>query len=101
MRILPETDYRGKIEPPVEKGVLKVERYAQTLTQGYSSYGGSYLWAPVDVKNVLHIDEMTIATSSHPKKRLNLALLNTIFNISIYLCNDFLEFRVRRRNITH
>ena len=40
-------DFRGKIEPPVEKGVLKIERYAQRLTQGYSEYGGSYLWAPV------------------------------------------------------
>ena len=40
-------DFRGKIEPPVEKGVLKIERYAQRLTQGYSAYGGSYLWAPV------------------------------------------------------
>ena len=39
-------DFRGKIEPPVEKGVLKIERYAQRLTQGYSEYGGSYLWAP-------------------------------------------------------
>ena len=40
-------DFRGKIEPPVEKAVLKIERYAQRLTQGYSAYGGSYLWAPV------------------------------------------------------
>ena len=39
-------DFRGKIEPPVEKEVLKIERYAQRLTQGYSAYGGSYLWAP-------------------------------------------------------
>ena len=39
-------DFRGKIESPVEKGVLKIERYAQRLTQGYSAYGGSYLWAP-------------------------------------------------------
>ena len=39
-------DFRGKIEPSVEKGVLKIERYAQRLTQGYSEYGGSYLWAP-------------------------------------------------------
>ena len=39
-------DFRGKIEPPVEKGVLKLERYAQRLTQVYSAYGGSYLWAP-------------------------------------------------------
>ena len=39
-------DFRGKIEPPVEKGVLKIERYAQRLTQGYSAHGGSYLWAP-------------------------------------------------------
>ena len=39
-------DFRGKIEPPVEKGVLKIERYAQRLTQGYSARGGSYLWAP-------------------------------------------------------
>ena len=39
-------DFRGKIEPPVEKGVLKIEGYAQRLTQGYSAYGGSYLWAP-------------------------------------------------------
>ena len=39
-------DFRGKIEPPVEKAVLKIERYAQRLTQGYSAYGGSYLWAP-------------------------------------------------------
>ena len=39
-------DFRGKIELPVEKGVLKIERYAQRLTQGYSEYGGSYLWAP-------------------------------------------------------
>ena len=38
-----------KIEPPVEKGVLKIERYAQRLTQGYSAYGGSYLWAPARV----------------------------------------------------
>ena len=41
-------DFRGKIEPPVEKEVLKIERYAQRLTQGYSAYGGSYLWAPVN-----------------------------------------------------
>ena len=41
-----EKDFRGKIEPPVEKGVLKIERYAQRLTQGYSAHGGSYLWAP-------------------------------------------------------
>ena len=39
-------DFRGKIEPPVEKEVLKIERYAQRLTQGYSAYGGSHLWAP-------------------------------------------------------
>ena len=39
-------DFCGKIEPPVEKEVLKIERYAQRLTQGYSAYGGSYLWAP-------------------------------------------------------
>ena len=39
-------DFRVKIEPPVEKRVLKIERYAQRLTQGYSGYGGSYLWAP-------------------------------------------------------
>ena len=39
-------DFRGKSEPPVEKGVLKIERYAQRLTQGYSAYGGFYLWAP-------------------------------------------------------
>ena len=39
-------DFRGKIKPPVEKGVLKIERHAQKLTQGYSEYGGSYLWAP-------------------------------------------------------
>ena len=39
-------DFRGKIEPPVERGVLKIERYAQRLTQGYSAHGGSYLWAP-------------------------------------------------------
>ena len=44
--ILPETDCRGKIEPPVEVVVLKIERYAQKLTQGCSAYGGSYLWAP-------------------------------------------------------
>ena len=41
-----EKDFRGKIEPPVERGVLKIERYAQRLTQGYSAHGGSYLWAP-------------------------------------------------------
>ena len=39
-------DFRGKIEPPVERGVLKIERYVQRLTQGYSAHGGSYLWAP-------------------------------------------------------
>ena len=44
-------DFRGKIEPPVERGVLKIERYAQRLTQGYSAHGGSYLWAP-DINNV-------------------------------------------------
>ena len=27
-------------------GVLKIERYGQRLTQGYSAYGGSYSWAP-------------------------------------------------------
>ena len=73
MRTLPEADFRGKIEPPVEKGVLKIERYAQRLTQGYSAYGGSYLWAPVDVQNILHEDEMTIAKNSNRKKRLKLA----------------------------
>ena len=41
-------DFRGKIEAPVEKEVLKIERYAQRLTQGYSAYGGSYLWAPTN-----------------------------------------------------
>ena len=39
-------NFRRKIEPPVEKGVLKIQRYAQRLTQGYSAYGGSYLWVP-------------------------------------------------------
>ena len=29
------------------RGVLKIERYGQRLTQGYSAYGGSYSWAPV------------------------------------------------------
>ena len=39
----------------------------------------------------------------HVKKRTDFGqdLLNTIFNVSIYLCHAFLEFRVRRRNITH
>ena len=46
MRTLPETDFRGKIELPIEKGVPKIESYAQRLTQGYSAYGGPYLWAP-------------------------------------------------------
>ena len=46
-------DFRGKIEPPVGKGVLKIERYAQRLTQGYSAYGGSYLWAPCDLGSLL------------------------------------------------
>ena len=46
VRTLPETDFHGKIEPPVEKRVLKIERYTQILTQEYSAYGGSYLWAP-------------------------------------------------------
>ena len=46
VRTLPETDFQGKIEPPIQKGVPKVESYAQRLTQGYSAYGGSYLWAP-------------------------------------------------------
>lgn len=46
VRTLPETDFCGKIEPPVEKGVLKIERYAQRLTQGYSAYEDSYLSAP-------------------------------------------------------
>ena len=44
-------DFRGKIEPPVERGVPKIERYAQRLTQGYSAHGGSYLWAPDSCKN--------------------------------------------------
>ena len=73
VRTLPERDFRGKIEPPVEKGVLKVERHSQRLTQRYSAYEGSYLWAPVDVKNELHVDEMTIATNSNQKKGLNMA----------------------------
>ena len=45
-------DFRGKIEPPVERGVLKIERYVQRLTQGYSAHGGSYLWAPVSAYHV-------------------------------------------------
>ena len=102
VRTVPENDFRGKIEPPVEKGALKIERFAQRLTQGYSAYRGSYLWAPADVKNVLHVDEMTIETNSNQKQRTEFGQdsLNTIFNISIYLCNDFLAFRVRRRNVT-
>ena len=36
-------DFRGKTEPPVEKEVLKVETYAQRLTQGYTTYGGIFL----------------------------------------------------------
>ena len=47
-------DFRGKIEPPVERGVLKIERYAERLTQGYSAHGGSYLWAPVETYSKLH-----------------------------------------------
>ena len=47
-------DFRGKIERPVEKGVLKIERYAQRLTQGYSAYGGSYLWAPAYTYTTLY-----------------------------------------------
>ena len=41
MRTLAETDFRGKLKPPAEKAVLKIARYAQRLTQGYSVYGGS------------------------------------------------------------
>ena len=51
-------DFRGKIEPPAEKGVLKIERYAQRLTQGYSAYGGSYLWAP-DITDLKNFDAIT------------------------------------------
>ena len=56
-------DFRGKIEPPVEKGVLKIERYAQRLTQGYSAYGGSYLWAP-------GFDNTPIASSLQTNKKM-------------------------------
>ena len=41
MRTLTETDFPGKLKPPAEKAVLKIARYAQRLTQGYSVYGGS------------------------------------------------------------
>ena len=47
-------DFRGKIEPPVEKEVLKIERYAQRLTQGYRAHGGSYLWAPGTSNDVIN-----------------------------------------------
>ena len=40
MGMLAETDFRGKLKPPAEKAVLKIARYAQRLTQGYSVYGG-------------------------------------------------------------
>ena len=41
MRTLAETDFRGKLKPSAENAVLKIARYAQRLTQGYSVYGGS------------------------------------------------------------
>ena len=41
MGTLAETDFRGNLKPPAEKAVLKIARYAQRLTQGYSVYGGS------------------------------------------------------------
>ena len=41
MRTLAETDFRGKLKPPAEKAVLKIARYAQRLTQGYSVFRGS------------------------------------------------------------
>ena len=41
VRTLAETDFRGKLKPPTEEAVLKIERYAKRLTQGYSAYGGS------------------------------------------------------------
>ena len=41
MRTLAETDFHGNLKPPAEKAVLKIARYAQRLTQGYSVYGGS------------------------------------------------------------
>ena len=36
-----ENTFRGKLKPPAEEVVLKITRYAQRLTQGYSVYGGS------------------------------------------------------------
>ena len=83
MRTLAETDFRGKIKPPVENGVLKIERYAQRLTQGYSAYGGSFLWALVDVKNVLHDHSKEF----QPKKKTEIGqdLLNTIFSMFPYI----------------
>ena len=35
-----------KCEFPAEGLVLKIERYAQRLTQGYNAFGGSESWAP-------------------------------------------------------
>ena len=32
---------KAYLKPPAEKAVLKIARYAQRLTQGYSVYGGS------------------------------------------------------------
>ena len=40
----------------------------------------------LDVKNVLHVDEMTIATNSNQKKGLNLArTCSTLFSIFPYI----------------
>ena len=38
-----------KCQSPAEGLVLKIERYGQRLTQGYSAHGGSYSWPPVQI----------------------------------------------------
>ena len=44
------------------RGALKIERYRQRLTQGYSAYGGSYSWAPDGVETyhfTLHSNQLS------------------------------------------
>ena len=66
-------DFRGKIEPPVERGVLKIERYVQRLNQGYSAHGGSYLWAPVITDKSFRRATVEAKLSNHAARPFNLS----------------------------
>ena len=62
----------------------------------YGNWMSNYLVKCITCRQYVHSKEYHVKKTDFGQD-----LLNTNLNVSVYLCNAFLQFRVRRRNITH